>query len=724
MRRVRARGSVAALALMVAASPVHAADGDDAVSDLDLDLKTLLDPPVDVWAATKTNQSKDEAPAVITAVTREQIAVWGYRSLAEVLSNLLGFYVVDDHVSPNLAVRGMSGGLYADSSIVKILIDGHPVAFQSSGGVGLGPELIPLSAVERIEIIRGPASALYGADAFLGVISIKTRRGAARKSATASVSGGVVGSKPATDVDASVGAQWRALDLLVAFRRTSQDLSGLELPATSPAPAVPEYNLGARTARGLDQVSWTALAKLTYRPGDDDELALFVYHSAMERGAEFGSLFQLANGTNASGIFSENRVSESQSRGGLSWDHALAERLRLSVSGSLFTGGPGQDNRLEVGSESYYVRRQFGFRGGEIDGQLNFTPLANQKRLSLVVGGSFSADDELLPSRIGVAKQPSGTLQPGDLLPAISVYQGRKTFLNSGAYLQGMWQVLDSSLIDLTGGIRYDRHNVYGGQLSSRFGIVSNPLTRLHLKALYGSAFKAPSPILLYAVPAAAADVIGNPLLKPQYVHTFELELRGEPAEWLELSSDVAYSLLTDKTEFIQQGINIVARNVARAATLSWESMAELKVRSLMRAHLSLELQQTVVRTGQAGYVARVVGSNGGIYPNAMVHAGVVVQPPRWPVRAAVRASYIGRRRASDTNVLLNGGRYVLPAYYLLDATVSTLGFHFFGNSGQETSFAVSGSNLLGSTGPTPGFSGVDYPVVPRALFLQINVTL
>src|SRR3954454_12828124 len=193
-------------AVAVAPSPARAADPDDSVAgvgDLDLDLKTLLEPPADVWAATKTTQSRDDAPAVVTTVTRDQIPAWGYRSLAEVLSNLLGFYVVDDHVSPNLAVRGMSGGLYADSSIVKILIDGHPVAFQSSGGVGLGPELIPLSAIERIEIIRGPASALYGADAFLGVISIKTRRGSSLKSATGWLAGGMVGNKPATDVDVS-----------------------------------------------------------------------------------------------------------------------------------------------------------------------------------------------------------------------------------------------------------------------------------------------------------------------------------------------------------------------------------------------------------------------------------------------------------------------------------------------------------------------------------------
>jgi len=714
---------VAVWAVAVAPSPARAADPDDSVAgvgDLDLDLKTLLDPPADVWAATKTTQSRDDAPAVVTTVTRDQIAAWGYRSLAEVLSNLLGFYVVDDHVSPNLAVRGISGGLYADSSVVKILIDGQPVAFQSSGGMGLGPELIPLTAVERIEIIRGPASALFGADAFLGVINIKTRRGGYLLGGTASLTGGLVGRHPATDVDVAAGDQWGPLEVLVAFRRTTEDLSGLELPASSPAPAVPEYNAGARTARGLDQESSTALARVTYHPSASRELALFAYYSTMRRGAEFGSLFQLAHGTNEAGVFSENRVSEYQLRLGVSGEQDLASTLRLSVRGSLFRGGPGDDNRLEVGSESYYVRRQFGFRGGDVDGQVEWTP---HKALRLVAGASFSLDDELLPSRLGVAKEDSASIAAGQVIPAISVYQGHKSFLNSGAYLQGMWQVVHSAL-GLTGGVRYDQHNVYGGQVSGRFGIVSNPFSNLHGKLLYGSAFKAPSPILLYAVPAAAGDVVGNPLLKPQYVHTFEAELRCEPIKVLDLSTDVAYSVLADKTEFIQQGINNVARNVARADTVSWESMAELKVRTVLRAQLSYELQRTVQRTGQEGYAARVVGSDGGIYPTTMVHAGIFSQPPTWPLRASVRGSYIGARRASDTNILLNGGRYTLPSYYLLEATVSTVGFHFFHGSSQETSFALSGKNLLGAMGPMPGFSGVDYPLAPRALFLQMNLTL
>jgi len=161
--------------------------------------------------------------------------------VAEVLEHVLGFFVVDDHISPNLAVRGISGGLYSDSSIIKVLIDGHSVAFSSTGGNLLGPALVPLTAVDRVEIIRGPASALYGADAFLGVINIKTRDGKSLEGSTAWLSGGRVGSHWGGDADASAGLSHGMADVVVAFRRTLLNLSGLTLPATSPAPASPSY---------------------------------------------------------------------------------------------------------------------------------------------------------------------------------------------------------------------------------------------------------------------------------------------------------------------------------------------------------------------------------------------------------------------------------------------------------------------------------------------------
>jgi outer membrane cobalamin receptor len=719
-----ARMGLASLAgLLSLAGPIAArADGPPAVADEDLSLASLLAVPDEVWAATKTEQKNHEAPAIVTTLTRDQIAVWGYRSVAEVLSHLLGFYVVDDHSSANLAVRGISGGLSADSSIVKVLIDGHSVAFHSTGGNWLGPELLPLSAVERIEVVRGPASALFGADAFLGVINIKTRAGGGLNGATAWLGAGIVGERPATDVDVSAGLRRGHVDVLVAARRMSQNLSGLRLPESSPAPSVPEHKGSAREAQGLDQDSTSALFRLSYQPRPGGELGVFGYYSSMQRGAEFGSLVQLANGYSA-GVLSENRVSQRQLRGGLFWDQPLGPQLRLSLRGAVFRGEPGRDSRLEVGSEFYYVRPELGFRGGELDGQLEWTPAASDGRLRLVAGGGGFVDDELLPSRIAIAKQVTDELQPGDVIESISVYQARKTFRNGGAYLQGMWRSADSRL-HLTTGLRYDRHNVYGGQLSERVGLVGSPLAGLHAKLLYGSAFKSPSPTLLHAIPSASGDVVGNPQLEPQRVRTLEAQVTWEAGRFLTLSSDVAYSVLSNKTEFVQQGINQEARNVARAATLSWETLAELRYEDWLQAHLSLEAQHTERQTGQEGYAARLIGSAGGVYPTVIVHAGVVTQPGDLPVRAAVQASFIGRRRPSDTNILLNDGVYLLPSYLLLEASLTTVPFDLFGRRRNEVSFQLTGKNLLGARGPTPGFSGVDYPLSPRAFLLQTTLAL
>ncbi len=691
----------------------------------DLSLASLLAVPDEVWTATRTEQKNHQAPAVITTVTREQIAVWGYRSVAELLGHLLGFYLVDDHSSANLAVRGISGGLYSDSSIVKVMMDGHSVAYHSTGGNWLGPELVPLSAIERIEIVRGPASALFGADAFLGVIHIRTRTGASLSGASAGLSGGWVGREPATDLDFSTGFERGDLDVLLALRRTQQDLSGLRLPDSSPEPSLPEHRRGAREAQGLDQTSTAALFRLTYRPDQGGELGLFGYYSAMRRGAEFGSLFQLAHGVN-DGILSENRVAQSQLRTGLFWTQASGATLRLSLRATAFRGGPGPDSRLEVGSEFYYVRRTYGFRGGDLDAQLEWTPRRAARRLRVVAGASGFYDDELLPSRIGISKQVTEDGQPGDVIDSISVRQARRTFLNGGAYLHGIWSAWGplEGRLDLTGGLRYDWHNVYGGQTSERIGLVSHPLPGVHAKLLYGSAFKAPSPLLLHAVPSAAGDVMGNPQLEPQHVRTVELQVTWEPLPLLAFSSDVAYSVLANKTEFVQQGISQVARNIARAETLSWETLAELRYRDLVRAHLSFEAQRTVRDTGQEGYSGSLVGSAGGIYPTFMIHAGVVTQPSWLPLRASLQGSLVGARRASDTNILLNDGVYSLPAYLLLEAGLQSLPFDLFGRRRNDVSVALQGKNLLGAAGPTPGFSGVDYPLAPRSFFLQLNLNI
>ena len=341
----------------------------------------------------------------------------------------------------------------------------------------------------------------------------------------------------------------------------------------------------------------------------------------------------------------------------------------------------------------------------------------------LAVGGSLFVDDERLPASIAVAKQPIEGEMTGQMIYSASTYQGRKTFMNSAGYVQATWQAYEGRL-GLTGGLRHDQHNVYGGQRSHRVGLVGSPLPNLHAKLLHGSAFQAPSPFLLHAVPASAGDVVGNPQLRPQYVNTYEFQLEYQPGAAFNLATDVAYSLLDDKTEFIQQGINRVARNLSRITSLSWESRAELKFREWLNAHVSFEMQRTVLRNVQPGYLAQLVGTEGSIYPRMMIHGGLAVQLGNWPLRAAIMASYIGTRRASETNIFFNAGAYTLPPYVLLDANLATRGFRVLSNPEQEVSFSISGKNLLGATGPVPGFFGVDYPLAPRALFGQMKLTL
>jgi iron complex outermembrane receptor protein len=127
-----------------------------------------------------------------------------------------GFYDVYDLVRHNFGIRGINGGMGASGNVIKLMIDGQPVDFRPTTGNYFGEELIPLQAVERVEIIRGPASALYGANAFLGVINVITRSGKTvsgmRLSATGVSAGGYLGG----GAGLLVGASGSGVDVMAA----------------------------------------------------------------------------------------------------------------------------------------------------------------------------------------------------------------------------------------------------------------------------------------------------------------------------------------------------------------------------------------------------------------------------------------------------------------------------------------------------------------------------
>src|SRR6185295_10645266 len=113
-----------------------------------------------------------------------------------------------------------------------------------------------------------------------------------------------------------------------------------------------------------------------------------------------------------------------------------------------------------------------------------------------------------------------GDMPAGEVQVATSGQTGHVTLSNPGARLQTTWTAFP--WVSITGGLRYDYHNIYKSQLSGRAGAVFELARRLHLKALYGTAFKAPSPLLLYGVPLSVGDIAGNTRLRPSYVRTVE----------------------------------------------------------------------------------------------------------------------------------------------------------------------------------------------------------
>lgn len=687
-------------------------------SQFAMDLEQLLE--VRVVTATKTETKLSDAPAIISVVSRDDIARWGYQNMAEALQHIVGFYVIDDGILPNVGVRGIAGGMFGESQTVKFMIDGHSVAFRSTGGNWLGPELIPLSAVDHVEIIRGPCSALYGADAFLGVVNIITRKGSDLAGGDVRGAGDKASSRDlGWDVDATGGFRKGGVDAMVSARLNSTDRSGVELPGSSPAPQIPAYRGTDRVAHGATQAAEVVFAKASYEIRPSQMLNAFAHYAQFSRGTEFSPWTQLPYGLDANQRLHQTRIALHQMSAGASYEGSFSHGGGLTVRGFYFGGGPSSADTIDVGSDIFYIKRRFGYQGfeGQLEGRVDIA-----EKLGIVAGAELIADREKLPVSQQILQNASGAYQAGDVVASRGNDVEHKLISNVGAYLQASWSRL-APLFSVIGGARYDQHSIYGGQMSARVGAVSNPTKRVHVKVLYGSAFLAPSPLLMYGVPNKVGDVLGNPSLSPQRVHTIEGQISVNPWRGVVVSSGLAYSILLNKAAFVQEGLNRVAKNLSEMRALSWESEVVADYDNWVRGYASFELPIVARSLGQTGYQATLVGHSNVIYPSFMARGGASVRMPSGvPLRLGVEAMYVGERRASEMNILEAGGGYKLGAYTMLDATLSTTPLELLGHRKTVLMFKV--RNLMDVRGPDPGFAGVDYPLQSRSFFLQLRQEL
>ncbi len=141
----------------------------------DLKVEVRLGESVEVTGASRTAESIDEAPASVTVISGPELRAMGYPTIAESLRGIRGVYLSDDRAYTSVGFRGFSReGDYGNR--VLVTVDGQSTNDDYIGSSFVGFDgRADLADVERIEVIRGPGSALYGTGAFFGVVNVVTR---------------------------------------------------------------------------------------------------------------------------------------------------------------------------------------------------------------------------------------------------------------------------------------------------------------------------------------------------------------------------------------------------------------------------------------------------------------------------------------------------------------------------------------------------------------------
>jgi len=447
-----------------------------------------------VLGASRFEQLVTEAPASVTVLTAQDIADHGWRTVADIIRTVRGFFVTYDRNYSYVGVRGFGRpGDY--NGRVLLLMDGNRLNENVYDGGYVGTEsLIDPASIDRIEIIRGPSSSLYGTNAFLAVLNIVTLRGRDAPGLSVEAEAGSLGTR---SVRASAGRRFpngvEAFASAVSYRSEGADLYFPELAAAG-------SNGFARSIDGdsRDQV----LAKAT--------MGEFTLEGAWSRRRK--QVPTAAWGT----TFGEPRFEtlDLQSLIALNWAKRLANKS--SVEGSLAFHGYDYEGSYpyeDVLSQDWSYGRWF-------DSEISHGR-ALGKSHRLVIGGS---------ARVNL-KQEQGAADAGappDFLDDThhNVY---------ALFAQDEWRPVRNVIVNA--GIRYDHYSTFGGTTNPRIGLLWGASDGTMLKLLFGTAFRAPNNFEFYYADETTQKA--NPRLEPERMRTWEIEVQRQVTRWMRVIASV-----------------------------------------------------------------------------------------------------------------------------------------------------------------------------------------
>lgn len=434
-----------------------------------------------ISTAAKYEQSVSEAPASVTIITCDEIEQFGYRTVKEVLMSIRGFYLTDDRNYTYLGVRGFSRPSDYNNRIL-LLIDGHSMAENIWGSVDFGIELgLDLESVERIEIVRGPGAALYGANAMLAVINIITRKGGAVNGFKSYLQAGSFGQIQA---GMCYGKEFNnGLDVLVSGftgRYDGPDLYFQEYDDPSTHNGI---------ARGLDWERYSGVtAKIDYK-----NFSLHGLAAGREKGIPTASYETIFN-DDRTWTYDARYFVELKYEKNLNYKQKFMVRghyNRYTYRGKFPYDLPDYQTVEEDRSEGEWLG---------IEGQFNWDIGPGNR---LILGAEYKYNSRAY-YRLWDEFE---TLFDRDI-----------PFDETSFYLQDEHQFLKN--LSLTVGLRYDKYSDRDESLSPRAALVFDPFKGTTIKLLYGSAYRAPNIYELYY--EIEDDTKANPLLDNERINTLE----------------------------------------------------------------------------------------------------------------------------------------------------------------------------------------------------------
>jgi iron complex outermembrane receptor protein len=605
------------------------------------------------------------------------------------------------------------------------MIDGQAVNFRPELMAFWGQEYIPVEAIERVEVAKGPLSALYGADAFLATVNVITKNpGSAEDQVMLRLGSQKQNLSTAFSMLASVGTSSRGL--LIAATLAQNDRSDLRLGRTFPGQTLlAQLPFDETSTRDLAQ-PLGAFFKANYDlPMNQGSFVLEGGFQRFDRNAEFQLNSILTHRTR---IALDNTWSKLEF-----YKRVLKNTLKLRSAIGFGYGKPTRDSTFYLTDNTFhYFKPNYRYNALTLLAEITYVPLT---QLSLKLG----ADGEVAKERVFYHTQVFNRQEAGheplyesDLL---RTGQDREQDANNlGAYIQTeIRPIAQLTNLRLTANFRFDRRRFgpasYPTQYSWRGALAYRWNDHYVSKIIGGRAFQSPSGVLLFSQGDVGNmnNIIGSavfpdwPNLRPQTVHSVEFWQSSKLCKYLLLEASASYQGLNDAIEFVQTGPYFVATNRGNRHAFAGEITSRFEFQPV-HAYFDISFFHPVDQKDSAP-LETVTNAAPELYPNWSSLLGVDVE--LWHhLSVRTEGRWVGARGSSQSNAYFNNlRRYNLSSYTLFDVMLVARDLTWIAKSFPLT-VMLSVRNLANHQYYEPGFGGIDVPQLGRTFIIEMRQSM